>query len=198
VLPVVPPVVAPDELLPPRLPLPEVPEPMLLPELVLPAPLVELPYCFWHLSRSGPVRPTHWLGSVELPAALPDAPLSLVVPPEVLEPVVPLAEPLMPEPVVPVVPLVPPADAPVLDEPLAPALPGLVPPALPAPDCAHDALATPTNAAATAAAIVLTITFESPWSVEEVLQGISLQEGCLRRRSFERQLAAYCLLGASP
>ena len=160
-LPLVPPEVAPDGLLPPRLPLPvlpEVPEPMLpeAPEPVLPVPLVELPYCFWHFSRSWPIRPMHWLGTEALPDA--DAPVSPDALPEVLEPVLPVeeplvpAEPLMPEPVLPVAPLV---DVPVPAEP-----PALVPPALPAPDCAHDALATPTRAAATAAAIVLTITFE--------------------------------------
>src|SRR5882672_4052053 len=138
--------------------LPEAPEP------VLPVPLVELPYCFWHFSRSWPIRPTHWLGTEELPDV--DAPVSPVALPEVLEPVL--------EPVAPLV------DVPVPAEP-----PALVPPALPAPDCAHDALATPTRAAATAAAIVLTITFESPWSVEEVLQRAELQEQCLPRCSFD-------------
>src|SRR5439155_22618336 len=53
---------------------------------------------------------------------------------------------------------------------LVPAEPAALPPAEPPaapPVCAHDTLARPTSAAATAAVIVLTITVESPWSVEE-------------------------------
>jgi peroxiredoxin len=73
----------------------------------------------------------------------------------------------------------------VLVPALPPALPGVAlvggaPALLPAepavlpPVCAHDTLATPTSAAATAAVIVLTITVESPWSVEE---------NCIARRA---------------
>jgi len=72
----------------------------------------------------------------------------------VLESVVELGElidPLLAPPVV------------LLDVPLA-FVPEL--PAYPL-DCAHDAPATATNAAATTVAIFLTITIESPWSVEE-------------------------------
>jgi hypothetical protein len=155
----------------------DVPEPRLPEEgeVVLPAPLVELPYSVWQRSRSRPLRPTHWLGTVELPAA--PLLLSVLVPPDIppvegepmlepvlglvllpvlepaaprtLDPVVPLGEPLIPEPVLP--PVAP------ADEPAEPALEPPALPAPPAPDCAHATLATPTNAAATAAAIVLTI-----------------------------------------
>jgi hypothetical protein len=85
----------------------------------------------------------HWLGSAALPAAL----VSELVLPPTLEPELPL---------IPVLPEVPPA-APAL----VPAEPAVLlpaePPAAP-PVWAHDALARPTSAAATAAVSVLTIT----------------------------------------
>lgn len=138
-LPVVPPVVPPVVAPDELLPLP-----MLLPEPMLPEvpePMLPVPLVElpYFLTQSSRSVPLRPLHWLGRDAELPAA----VLLPPTLEPVVP------------------PAEAPVLDDPLAPALP--------APDCAHDALATPTSAAATAAAIVLTITFESPWSVEEVL-----------------------------
>src|SRR5436190_922678 len=66
----------------------------------------------------------------------------------------------------------------VLPEALQPVAPADVP-ALPL-DCAHEAPATATNAAATAAAIVLTITIKSPWSVEQELQRPTCKTGASR------------------
>jgi len=124
--------------------------PLVLPEAL--EPLLTPPHCLTQLSRSMPESPMHWLGSVELPAA----PVSVLVlaPPVVLEPVL-VPAPVLP-PALPGVALVGGAPA------LLPAEPAVLPPV-----CAHDTLATPTSAAATAAVIVLTITVESPWSVEE-------------------------------
>ena len=60
------------------------------------------------------------------------------------------------------------------------------------PDCAHDAPATATNAAATAAAIALTITFESPWSVEvDCARGVAKAVPVTERTT--QKLCAYCL-----
>ena len=109
------------------------PEPMLLPEpVVLPEPL--LPYWRTQSSFSVPVLPTHWLGS---------AALSLLVLPLAPAPV----EPLELDPV---------AAGPLLEPPVLP----LLLPELPEL-CAHDALARPSNAAATAAVSVFTITILS-------------------------------------
>ena len=85
----------------------------------------------------------HWLGSVVLPAALVS---ELVL--------------ALPEVVTPVLGAVLGA---VLGDVLDPVLLPYEPPDC----CAHDAPATATNAAATAAVIALTITIESPWSIEE-------------------------------
>jgi hypothetical protein len=113
------------------------PEPMLLPDpVVLPEPLLP-PYCFTQSSRSVPVLPAHWLGS---------AALSLLELPLAPAPV----EPLAPEPVV---------AAGLLLEPPRPPL--LLPEELPEL-CAHDVLARPSNAAATAAVSVFAITMFSP------------------------------------
>src|SRR5207247_8014982 len=106
-LPMLPPVV-----LPPRPP----PMPVLAPLVVLPPvppdalePLLTPPHWRTQLSRSMPVRPTHWLGSGALPAALVSE--LVLAPPVVLEPVLVLGA---------VLPEVPPA-APALvpAEPLA-------------------------------------------------------------------------------
>ena len=138
---------------------------VVLPEVLLPMlpdvppeaedPVLE-PYWRRQLSRSRPTRPMHWLGvdALEPAAASVLEPMPELVLPPTLEPVE-LGE------------LVDPVLEPTLDPVLAPApvLPD-IPPDAP-PDCAHDAPATATNVAATAAAIALTITIESPWSVEE-------------------------------
>ena len=138
--------------------LPDVPEPRLPeePEVVPPAPLVELPACFSQRSRSRPVRPTHWLGSAELPAAPVLLPVVLPGASEpMLEPVLdePMLLPVLGEPML--LPVLEPAP-PVLP-PVAPADEPAEPVPAPPPACDHATLATPTNAAATAAAIVLTI-----------------------------------------
>jgi hypothetical protein len=147
----------------PEVELPEV-EPPSVPEVlpeVLPEalePELESPNCFRHLSRSTPIIPTHWGGimvppalELELPPGLPEAepevpPGALVLPPTLAPPPV-----LVPAPL----PVVVPGVAPALVPALVPAEPEVL-------DCAHDALATPTNAAATATAIALTITIRSP------------------------------------
>jgi CDGSH-type Zn-finger protein len=89
---------------------------------------------------------------------------------ELVEPVLePTAEPVLapaPPAALPEVPPAVPPVAPALLPALPPALPPAAPPA-PPPDCAHDTLATATNAEATATAIALTITVKSPWSIEE-------------------------------
>jgi len=160
---------------------------VVLPELelpvepvVLPEPEV-LPYCFTQSSRCVPVRPTHWLGVAEpllveepLPIA-PDEldPVPLVELPELPEPLEPvplveLSELLEPEPTLGlVVELEPEPELGLVVEllPLPVAL-GLLdePPILPElpEDCAHEAPATPTRAAATAAVRVFTITMYAP------------------------------------
>jgi hypothetical protein len=138
----------------PLLPLPI--EPELLPEPVVPPePLVLpelLPYCFTQSSRSVPILPTHWLGTADVSLLeLPVEPLVLGLllepepdPIEPLEPELLEPAPLAPEPLEPVA-------LGVLDEPplLLPALPEL---------CAHDAVARPSMAAATAAVSVLAFT----------------------------------------
>lgn len=125
----------------PVLPLPI--EPELLPEPVVPpAPLVlpeVLPYCFTQSSRSVPILPTHWLGTADesvlvLPVLeLPLAPVPAE--PEPLELGAGVAAGLLDEP--PKVPL------------LLPELPEV---------CAHDAVARPSSAAATAAVSVFAFT----------------------------------------
>ena len=115
-------------------PLPQVVPPVaLLPAPFSPAPLGPPvgPYWRTQLARSGPVSPTHWLGTAVLPAALLSE-LALGLP-EVLDPVL---GPVLPPTV----------------EPLPKTGALSVP-----PGCAHDTVATPTAAAATAAAIALTI-----------------------------------------
>jgi len=165
------------ELEPPMLP--EL-EPVLPVEPVLPEPEV-LPYCFTQSSRCVPVRPTHWLGVAEpllveepLPIA-PDEldPVPLVELPELPDPLEPvplvvLSELLEPEPTLGlVVELEPEPELGLVVEllPLPVAL-GLLdePPILPElpEDCAHEAPATPTRAAATAAVRVFTITMYAP------------------------------------
>jgi hypothetical protein len=131
-------VVLPDELPEPRLPEPLVlPDPLVLPEpmlepLVLPEPL---PYWRTQSSFSVPVLPTHWLGRAALSVLeLPDAPAP--VEPLELEPALPPTLGLVVEP--PMLPLL---------------LPEL---------CAHDALARPSRAAATAAVSVFAITMYAP------------------------------------
>ena len=154
---------------------------LVLPEVLLPMlpdvppeaddPVLE-PYWRRQLSRSRPTRPMHWLGvdALEPAAASVLEPTPELVLPPTLEPVAlgelvdPVLEPML-DPVLapaPVLPDIPPDVAPVA---LLPDAPPEAPPA--PPDCAHDAPATATNAAATAAAIALTITIESPWSVEQ-------------------------------
>ena len=152
-------------------------------------PVLE-PYWRRHWSRSRPVLPRHWLGVVELlPAAAPASVLELVLPPALepvlgelaLDPLLELGE-LVLEPVLELGELVEPlVELGELIDPLLELLP-VAPadvPALPL-DCAHEAPATATNAAATAAAIVLTITIESPWSVEQELQRPTCKTGANR------------------
>jgi hypothetical protein len=134
-------------LAPPVVPLPVPPEAL--------EPLLTPPHCFTQLSRSRPVRPMHWLGSVELPAALVSE--LVLAPPEVVAPVLgAVLGAVLGE---------------VLGEALGAVLGDVLDPVLlpyePPDCCAHATLATATNAAATAAVIALTITVESPWSVEE-------------------------------
>ena len=127
---------------------PVLPEPLLLPvpmppepePVVLPEPLV-LPYCFTQSSRSVPVLPMHWLGVAAVVSLL-----VLPVTPELVEPEAPEPEPVAPEELEP-----------------APALPltlGLVVELLPLlPEvCAHDTVARPSRAAATAALSFFAIT----------------------------------------
>ncbi len=150
----------------PRLPDPDVlPEPLVLPEPmlpeVLPEPLV-LPYCFTQSSRSVPVLPMHWLGV---------AAVSLLVLPVAPE----LVEPEAPEPEVAESELVEP-------EPLVPALPltlGLVVELLPLlPEvCAHDTVARPSRAAATAALSFFAITMVLSFGLGR-LQRRTMQAGC--------------------
>src|SRR5689334_3495712 len=96
------------------------------------------------------------------------------------EPIDPVLDPVlepMPDPVlvpVPVEPLMPPLE---------------VPPAEP-PVCAHDAPATATNADATATANALTITIESPWSVDGDCEAFPC-------KSSASAAVAYCLPGGS-
>ncbi len=141
--PVLPDPVLPEPVLPEEvLPEPLLPDPMLPDPEVLPEPLV-LPYCFTQSSRSVPVLPMHWLGV---------AAVSLLVLPVAPE----LVEPEAPEPEVVESELVEP-------EPLEPALPltlGLVVELLPLPPevCAHDTVARPSRAAATAALSFFAIT----------------------------------------
>jgi len=124
----------------PVLPLPiepELPEPLVPPEpLVLPELL--LPYCFTQSSRSVPILPTHWLGTAD------ESVLELPLAPAPVEP-----EPLELEPVALGVLVEPPR-----------------PPLLPLPElpevCAHDAVARPSSAAATAAVSVFAFTIDSP------------------------------------
>src|SRR4051812_16064384 len=104
-----------------------------------------------------PVRPTHWLGSGVPAPALELAPVLPEAEPEgsefTLPPIVEFVVPPAVEPVVPpTLEFGPVVLAPELVEPtpVEPALPPLV--------CAHEAPATPTSAAATAAAIAFTIT----------------------------------------
>ena len=131
----------------PVLPLPI--EPELLPEpLVPPEPLVlpeVLPYCFTQSSRSVPILPTHWLGTADESV--------LVLP--VLE--LPLLElPLAPAPAEPEpLELGAGVAAGLLVEPPRPPL--LLLPELPEV-CAHDAVARPSSAAATAAVSVFAFT----------------------------------------
>jgi len=146
--------------------MPELAPPVVLP-VVLPEalePLLTPPHCLTQLSRSMPDRPMHWLGRFALPAALVSE--LVLAPPAVLPPVLEPVLPLTLEPLLVPAPVLPPALPGVALVGGAPALLPAEPAALP-PVCAHDTLATPTSAAATAAVIVLTITVESPWSVEE-------------------------------
>jgi hypothetical protein len=142
---------------------------VVLPELepVLPDPDV-LPYCLTQSSRCVPVRPTHWLGvAVGLDVLLdPLAPLPLV-PEELesdeLEPVPDDEDPELdglddepaPDPVDPL-PALPPALGLLVELPLVPL------PALPPELCAHEAVAMPSMAAATAAVSVFAITMYAP------------------------------------
>jgi len=141
----------PEPLLLPEAPvLPEpllLPEPMLEPVLpeVLPEPLV-LPYCFTQSSRSVPVLPMHWLGVAAVSLlVLPVTPVP--VEPEALEP-----EPVEPEALdpVPALPL-------LLPLPLTLGLVVELLPLLPEV-CAHDTVARPSRAAATAALSFFAIT----------------------------------------
>src|SRR4051812_28028549 len=113
-------------------------------------------------SRSRPTRPTHWLGSGALAPALelvlpPIEVLGLVPGNVVLGSVLPgcVVEPGL------VVEFGLVVELGALLLVLEPALDPVEPEAL---VCAHETLATPTNAAATATAIVLTITMRSPES----------------------------------
>jgi hypothetical protein len=133
----------------------EVPAPPLMP-VVPPAAPVAVPLRWMQRSRSRPTSPTHWLGSGALAPAL-----ELVLPPsvelelppsEVLE-LPPMLEPVLGLVVVPGLVVLVPALAPVF----APAEPDVL-------VCAQEMPATPTNAAATAAAIALVITMEPPES----------------------------------
>ena len=147
----------------PVLPLPI--EPELLPEpLVPPEPLVlpeVLPYCFTQSSRSVPILPTHWLGTAdESVLELPLAPLPVEPEPLELDPValgLLLELPLAPAPVEPEpLELDPVALGLLLELPVLPLLPEL-------PEvCAHDAVARPSIAAATAAVSVFAFTIDSP------------------------------------
>jgi hypothetical protein len=134
----------------PVLPEPVLPEPLLLPEpmllepvlpdpVVLPEPLV-LPYSFTQSSRSVPVLPMHWLGVAALSLLL------LPLTPELVEPELLEPEPLEPEPLVPAPPL-------TLGLVVEPLLPPVVPEV-----CAHDTVARPSRAAATAALSFFAIT----------------------------------------
>jgi hypothetical protein len=97
-------------------------------------PLLLVPYFCTQSWRSVPTRLRHWLGTFSMSADWP-------VVPEVPLPDVPLPGPLeLPMPLEP-------EEAPVPPLPLPEA-----PPA--PPDCAHVTLATPSNAAATAAVMV--------------------------------------------
>ena len=130
-------------------PMPVLAPPAAPPMVLLPVPpdalepLLTPPHWRTQLSRSMPVRPTHWLGSEELPDALVS--VLVLAPPDVLAPVL----------------------GAVLGAVLGDVLDPVLLPYEPPDCCAHDAPATATSAAATAAVIVLTITVESPWSVEE-------------------------------
>ena len=135
--------VEPDPRLPDPVVLPEplvVPEPM-LPE-VLPEPLV-LPYCFTQSSRSVPVLPMHWLGVAEASLLLPVA-LDPVAP-ELVEPEVLESELVEPEELEPA-PALPLTLGLVVELPLLPEV------------CAHDTVARPSRAAATAALSFFAIT----------------------------------------
>ena len=97
----------------------------------------------------------HWLGvAAVLPAALVS---ELALPPTPDDVLLPMLPEVLPEVLLE-------GALEGLVEVLPDAPDALVPLAL---DCAHDAPDTATNAVATAAAIALTITIESPWSVEK-------------------------------
>jgi hypothetical protein len=148
-LPVAPVLLPPAPLLVVPLLLPALP-PVLEPLPLAPAPAV--PYFCTHCSFSVPVMPTHWLGRALLSVELP---LPAVLPPLPAEPPLPVV--LLPEPLDPV------AAAP----PLAPVEPD-EPPAVPE-DCDHDTVATPSNAAVTAALSTL-FTIHAP--LEDKLGGL--------------------------
>lgn len=137
----------PEPVLPePMLPEPVLPEPLLLPEPMLPEPVVlpeplVLPYCFTQSSRSVPVLPMHWLGVAALSLLL------LPLTPEPVEPEALEPEPVEPEALEPVPAL--PLALGLVVEPLLPLLPEV---------CAHDTVARPSRAAATAALSFFAIT----------------------------------------
>jgi hypothetical protein len=91
--------------------------------------------------------PTHWLGRA-LGLSL-DEPLPVA--PELVEPLA-LPEPIEPDPLAPE-PALPPTLGLVVELPVLPELPEV---------CAHEALARPSSAAATAALSVFTITMYAP------------------------------------
>jgi hypothetical protein len=93
--------------------------------------------------------PTHWLGRA-LGPSLDELDEPLPVAPELVEPLLP--EPIEPEPLAPE-PVLPPTLGLVVELPVLPLLPEV---------CAHEALARPSSAAATAALSVFTITMYAP------------------------------------
>lgn len=129
----------------------------------------------------------HWLGVWALlptPTPVLEPTPALVLPPTV-EPLGEAVDPvLVPEPMLPLMP------------------PALVPPEAPPdapPDCAHDAPATATNAAATATVIALTITIESPWSIEEDCAGRRCKsDACRILSSWRVTMSAKPVIACAP
>ena len=151
--------------------LPELDDPLVLPE-----PLV-LPYCWMHCSRSRPVLPTHWLGSVVLlleePVALGEDELELGE--LVLE--LELGELVEPEP------LEPELGEPELLLPVALGLDEEPPMLLPLLEvCAQDTVARPTSAAVTAALRMFTFTIYAPIEWGRELQRHAMQARCRARK----------------